>query len=329
MELDLELERFGPGHEEVLSLREAQAYCLHLARTHYENFSVVIWLTPRGLREDFAAIYAFCRWADDLGDEVGDPARSLELLGWWRQELRAMYAGQARHPVMVALEPVVKRHGIPIGPFEALIAAFEQDQTVHEYETDAQLRDYCTRSANPVGHLVLYACGAFDAENARLANATCTGLQLANFWQDVARDWQMGRIYLPAADRFRFGVTHEMLAAVPAAAEFRALLRSKVAEARLLFTEGRPLVDRLRGRVRLAVDLFSRGGLAILEAIERADYDVLSARPHLSQWDKLGLMARSAWSSMRRWGSSNSPERIVSSEGAVLAGGRSGTEHVG
>ena len=176
-----------------------------LTATHYENFSVVTWLTPREHRPAFQSIYAFCRWSDDLGDEVGDRARSLELLDWWRGELRAMYHGDVRHPVMIALAETVTRYDIPIDPFEALISAFEQDQRVTEYPTYDQLLDYCVRSANPVGHLVLYVAGAFSPENAHLADATCTALQLANFWQDVARDLAIGRIYLPREDRTRFG----------------------------------------------------------------------------------------------------------------------------
>src|SRR4051794_10582713 len=195
-----DLRLYGPTSETSVSREEAWAYCAHLAATHYENFSVVTWLTPREHRAAFQSIYAFCRWSDDLGDEIGDPERSIALLAWWRGELQAMVAGRARHPVMIALADTVARYEIPIGPFEALIAAFEQDQRVAEYLTYSQLSDYCTRSANPVGHLVLYVAGAFDEEGARLADATCTALQLANFWQDVARDLAIGRIYIPRED---------------------------------------------------------------------------------------------------------------------------------
>ena len=200
-----ELRRFGPGASECVSRDEALAYCARLTQTHYENFSVVTWLTPREHRPAFQSIYAFCRWSDDLGDEIGDPRRSLELLSWWREQLRAMYRGETGHPVMIALAETVTHHGIPFEPFDQLISAFEQDQTVGEYQTFEQLLDYCKRSANPVGHLVLHVAGAFTPENVRLADATCTALQLANFWQDVARDLTIGRIYLPREDRIRFG----------------------------------------------------------------------------------------------------------------------------
>src|SRR3954447_2389134 len=173
-----DLERFGPDSDVAITPAEARDYCARLTASHYENFSVVTWLTPRPLRPAFQSIYAFCRWSDDLGDEVGDPIRARALLGWWRGELRDLYEGRARHPVMVALAETVAEFAIPIAPFEALISAFEQDQVVSEYETYAQLLDYCTRSANPVGHLVLYLGRSYGEENARIADATCTGLQL-------------------------------------------------------------------------------------------------------------------------------------------------------
>jgi len=195
-----DLQRFGPDATDPapVTLEAARDYCARLTASHYENFSVVTWLTPRPLRPAFASIYAFCRWSDDLGDEVGDPSRAKQLLGWWRGELKAMYEGNASHPVMRALAETVAEFTIPIDPFLALISAFEQDQTVTDYDSYDQLLDYCSRSANPVGHLVLYLGRAYNAENARLADQTCTGLQLANFWQDVARDLAIGRVVSPA-----------------------------------------------------------------------------------------------------------------------------------
>ena len=291
-----DLRRYGPDADgrtpSAVSLAEALDYCTCLTASHYENFSVVTWLTPRPLRPAFRSIYAFCRWSDDLGDEVGDPARSKELLAWWRGELRAMYAGEARHPVMVALAPTVEEFAIPIEPFEALISAFEQDQVVTEYETYDQLLDYCTRSANPVGHLVLYIAGAFDEPNARLSDATCTGLQLANFWQDVARDLAIGRVYLPGEDRRAFGYPDEDLKALRFTPAFAELLRFEVARARELLQGGRPLIGRMPRALAVDVDLFSRGGLAILDRIERRGFDVLSSRPEVGKLAKLGLLAR-------------------------------------
>jgi squalene synthase HpnC len=287
-----DLHRFGPATSVRVSRDEALDYCARLTSTHYENFSVVTWLTPRVHRPAFQSIYAFCRWSDDLGDEVGDPARSLELLTWWRGELRAMYHGDARHPVMIALAETVKRHSIPEGPFEALISAFEQDQRVTEYLTYDQLLDYCTRSANPVGHLVLYVAGAFSPENARLADMTCTALQLANFWQDVARDLAIGRIYLPREDRARFGYPESDLRALRFTPAFAELLRFEVARARDLLSQGRALVPRIPGELAVDVDLFSRGGSAILDRIEASGFDVLSSRPALTRWTKLRLLGR-------------------------------------
>jgi squalene synthase HpnC len=287
-----DLRRFGPDATACVSRQEALAYCAGLTASHYENFSVVTWLTPREHRPAFQSIYAFCRWSDDLGDEIGDPARSLELLSWWRRELGAMYAGQARHPVMIALSETVRRFQIPIEPFEALISAFEQDQRVTEYLTYEQLLDYCVRSANPVGHLVLHIARAFSCENARLADATCTALQLANFWQDVARDLDIGRIYLPRDDRDRFEYPESDLRARRFTPAFADLLRFEVGRARALLDEGRLLVPRISGPLAVDIDLFSRGGLAILDRIEARGFDVLSARPSLTRFTKFGLLAR-------------------------------------
>lgn len=286
-----DLRRFGPDASISLSVEEARAYCARLTASHYENFSVVSWLTPRELRPAFQSIYAFCRWSDDLGDEVGDPARSLELLAWWREQLADLYQGRARHPVMIALTDTIAEFGIPIDPFLALISAFEQDQSVVEYDSFEQLLDYCTRSADPVGHLVLYLARAYSPENARLADRTCTGLQLANFWQDVSRDLDIGRVYLPREDRARFGYSDENLRARRYTPEFAALLKFEVDRARTLLNEGRALVPRMPGKLAVDVDLFTRGGLAILDLIEKQNYDVLSSRPRLSKLAKFRLLA--------------------------------------
>jgi squalene synthase HpnC len=287
-----DLRRYGPDSTHETGPDEARAYCARLTREHYENFSVVTWLTPRALRPAMQAIYSYCRWADDLGDEVGDRQRSRELLAWWGGELDAMYEGRARHPVFVALREVVGEYGIPVQPFGALVSAFEQDQEVTEYETYSQLIDYCTRSANPVGHLVLYLARAWTPENARLSDAICTALQLANFWQDVARDLELGRIYLPREDQERHGVAREDLLARRFSEAFRGLMVDLVDRARGLFREGEPLVAHVPRGVAVDVELFSRGGMAILDRIERQSYDVLSRRPSLSKATKAGLIGR-------------------------------------
>jgi squalene synthase HpnC len=292
MPFSVDLERFGPGAAYSVNRQEAAAYCASLTASHYENFSVITWLTPRALRPHFASIYSFCRWSDDLGDEVGDRDKARALLAWWRGELRAMYAGQVRHPVMIALADTVAEFGIPIAPFEALISAFEQDQVVTEYLTYAQLLDYCTRSADPVGHLVLYLARAYHEENARLANFTCTGLQLANFWQDVSRDLDIGRIYLPREDRERFGYAIEDLRQKRFNPAFAELLKFEVDRARALLIEGSALVSRMPREIAIDVDLFNRGGLAILDRIEALGYDVLRRRPKLTKLTKVALLTR-------------------------------------
>jgi squalene synthase HpnC len=295
-----DLTRFGPDAPLRVSREEALAYCAHLAATHYENFSVVTWLTPREYRPAFQSIYAFCRWSDDLGDEVGNPARALELLKWWRGELKALSEGHARHPVMIALADTIARYSIPIEPFEALISAFEQDQRVTEYETFEQLLDYCTRSANPVGHLVLHVAGAFTPKRACLADFTCTALQLANFWQDVAPDLAIGRIYLPREDRMRFACAENDLRALRFTPEFAALVQFEVERTRALFEAGRPLASEMDGPIGLSIDLFSRGGLAVLDRIQARRFDVLSARPALTRRTKVFLVARALVSRVGR-----------------------------
>lgn len=269
---------------------EAAEYTRWLATHHYENFQVVSFLLPRRLHQDFYNVYAYCRWADDLGDEMGDTAESLRLLEWWRGELEAMYAGKAAHPVFIALRETVERHTIPREPFADLIHAFVQDQTVTRYATRAELLDYCRCSANPVGRLVLYLCGYSDAVRQQLSDATCTALQLANFWQDVAVDLEKGRVYLPLEDLARHGYTVDDLLARRATPAFRAVLKDVVAWARELFIEGLPLPGMLRGRVAVDIDLFSRGGLRVLDKIEAQEYDVLSRRPAVSKAERIGLL---------------------------------------
>lgn len=258
---------------------DAERYCRQLARAHYENFPIATCLLPRGLHQHFYNVYAFCRWADDLGDETGDRERSLRLLGWWQAELDRCYAGETTHPVFVALRPTIERFKIPRQPFADLISAFVQDQHVRRYDTFEQLLDYCRRSANPVGRIVLHLCQRFDDENARLSDSVCTGLQLANFWQDVSRDLAIGRVYLPREDRERFGYTQADLEGRVTNAAFRELMAFEVGRSRGLLTDGLPLVPRMPGRLRIDIDLFIRGGLLILEGIERIDYRVWDRRP--------------------------------------------------
>jgi squalene synthase HpnC len=275
------------------TLEEARAWCKNLAETHYENFHVASWFLPKKLRPHFHAIYSYCRVSDDLGDEVGDQAASLVLLDQWNEELDACYAGTARHPVFVALAETIRACQIPKEPFSDLLTAFKQDQVVTRFSTMDEVLAYCRYSANPVGRLVLYVCGYTDAERFRLSDATCTALQLANFWQDVASDYKLrDRIYLPQDAMLAFGVTQETIARGVATREFRALLKDQVAYARSLFEAGLPLIGMVDNELALDLDLFSRGGLEILRAIEQRNYDVLSARPAISKTTKIALALR-------------------------------------
>jgi squalene synthase HpnC len=274
------------------TLEEARAWCKRLAQSHYENFHVASWFLPRALRPHFHAIYAYCRVSDDLGDEVGDKAQALALLDMWGRELDACYEGRARHPVFVALTPTIHACSIPKEPFADLLTAFRQDQTVTRFSSMQQVLAYCRYSANPVGRLVLYACGYPDEERFRLSDATCSALQLANFWQDVRVDYAKGRVYLPQDDMQRFAVSDATIAdGVPTPA-FRGLMEYEVDYARRLFEEGLPLISMVGRELALDLDLFSRGGLEILRAIERQNYDVLSARPAISKRSKLTLALR-------------------------------------
>lgn len=269
---------------------ESSAYTHWLATHHYENFHVVSFLLPKRLHQDFYNVYAFCRWSDDIGDEIGDTQESLRLLQWWRGELHAMYEGRTTHPVFVALKETAARHGLPQQPFDDLITAFEQDQTVTRYRNFEELFEYCRYSANPVGRLVLGLCGYQDGARQALSDATCTALQLANFWQDVIVDLQKDRVYLPLDVLERHGCTVEDLFARRFTPGFRAAMQEAIGVARELFLKGLPLADQVDRRLAIDLELFSRGGLKILEKIERQDCDVLRARPAISKTERVGLL---------------------------------------
>ena len=278
------------------SLREAQVYCERLARSHYENFSVATWFLPKRLRQHFFNVYAYCRISDDLGDEVGNAQLSLRLLDEWECELNQCYDGSPRHPVFVALRQSVKELEIPKQPFADLLKAFRQDQTLTRYETFDDLLGYCRYSANPVGHLVLYVCGYRDAQRQQLSDFTCTALQLANFWQDVAVDYKKQRIYLPLEDLRRFQVAETVIAGGKATPEFLELMRFEVARAREWFERGLLLPKMVDRELAIDLELFSRGGREILNAIERQNFDVLARHPAISKFRKLGLVWRAGFS---------------------------------
>lgn len=291
-----QLATYGPsGTAARPSPAEASEYCRRLATSHYENFSVIGWLLPRELRRHVYHIYAYCRWADDLSDEVGDPARSLELLAWWERELRACYAGDARHPVFVALEETIHEFAIPAEPFLELLRAFQQDQRKTRYETFDELVGYCRGSADPVGRLVLYLGRACDDERVALSDSICTGLQLANFWQDIVRDFAIGRVYIPQEDLDRFEVVEAELTHAPASVNLRRLLKFEVDRAEEWLQRGLPLVERMPRALAGDVWLFAQGGLKILAKIRRLDYDVVSRRPKVSKLDQLQLLLGCLW----------------------------------
>jgi len=276
------------------SLAEARAYCAQLAQTHYENFSVATWFLPRRLRQHFFNVYAYCRISDDLGDEVGDAAASLELLDQWEAELDCCYGGSPRHPVFVALAETVRQFDIPKHEFSDLLIAFRQDQTVTRFETFDDVLAYCRYSANPVGHLVLYVCGYRDPERQQLSDFTCTALQLANFWQDVSVDYAKGRIYLPLEDLRQFGVREDDIANNRNTPAFCTMMKFEVERAREWFRKGLPLVEKVDRELAIDLELFSRGGQEILRAIGKQGYAVLGNRPAISKPRKLALVARAA-----------------------------------
>jgi len=296
-EFNSELALYGPDAREGLetSLGEGRRYCRRLARRHYENFTVASFLLPRDLRQHFHNIYAYCRWADDLADETAGPEESLRLLEWWQGQLDDCYRGRTSHPVFVALTETIGRFDIPRDPFADLLVAFRQDQRTARYETFDELLGYCRHSANPVGHLILYLGRCYDRERAELSDSICTGLQLANFWQDVARDFDRGRVYLPQADCRRFGYDCRMFARREVNPAFRALLAHEVDRATAWLQRGLPLVEMLPRGLRLDVSLFAHGGLAILDRIRRIEHDVWSRRPTVGKLGKLRVFARCWW----------------------------------
>jgi squalene synthase HpnC len=269
---------------------ESAAYTRWLATHHYENFHVVSFLLPKRLHQDFFNVYSFCRWADDLGDEIGDTQESLRLLAWWRGELNGMFRGETRHPVFVALAETVRTHDLPGEPFADLIHAFEQDQTVTRYRDWKTLFDYCRYSANPVGRLVLYLCGYRDEERQKLSDATCTALQLANFWQDVTVDLEKGRIYLPLDLLAKHNCATGDVEARKFTPEFRDAMAEAVRVARQLFREGLPLSRMVDRRLAIDLELFSRGGMKILDKIEAQGWNVFRARPAITKTERVALL---------------------------------------
>lgn len=291
-----DLSRWGPDSSySTPNLAEAQQYCRNLALTHYENFQVVSWLLPRPLRQHFYNIYAYCRWSDDLADETTSPQDSLRLLAWWRSELEQVFAGNARHPVFVALSTTIHHFDLSPQAFHDLLSAFEQDQHKLRYKNDAEVLDYCTRSANPVGRLVLALGESASEQNIAWSDAICTGLQIANFCQDVSIDAGKNRIYIPRERWLEFRITEEMILERRCTPELQRLLKQWVDYADSFFLAGQPLIRNVPSWLSLDIRLFIAGGRGILQAIRQANYDVWSKRVSLGKCTKLSLVARASW----------------------------------
>ena len=277
------------------SLGEAQAWCKRLATTHYENFHVATAFLPKRLRPHFYSVYSFCRTSDDLGDEVADTATATRLLGEWRAMLHECFAHpeRSRHPVYVALQPTIAACSLPIEPFDDLISAFEQDQVYTRHESLATLEEYSKCSANPVGRLVLLMSGYRDEHLMQLSDEICTGLQLANFYQDIVTDWQdRNRRYIPADAMQRFGVTDEQIAERRFDANFGAMMQLLVEDARMRLSRGAGIARLVERDLAATLSLFVAGGHAILDSIAAQGYDTLRSRPVVTKSAKARLLGR-------------------------------------
>jgi len=273
---------------------EAFAYCQNMARSHYENFPVASMVIPRERRPYVAAIYAFARTADDFADE-GDlpPHERLRRLEEWGEQLRRCYEGETTGPIFVALGETASRTGLPREPLDALLQAFRMDVTTRRFIRFEDVLYYCRHSANPIGYLVLHLFGEVSGRTVPLSDAICTGLQLANFWQDLSVDWRKGRLYVPLEDLDRFGYTESELAQGIVDERFRRMLAFEVERAREYLLNGIPLLDLVSSaRLRFELSLTIRGGLAILEAVRAIGYDVIHRRPSLSTMHKAGILLR-------------------------------------
>ncbi len=288
-----DLAKWGPDKPpSACDLPFALDHCRRIARSHYENFTVVSRFLPRTLRQDFYNFYAYCRWSDDIADEV-EEHRRLPLLNWWHQQLCLCYSGRPAHPVMLALQQTIQSHQIPITTLEDLLSAFRQDQSKLRYRDDAELLEYCRRSANPVGRVILKFGKADSDPNLELSDSICSGLQLANFCQDMSRDAAINRIYAPRVLWTKHGVTESMILDAKCTPQLQAMLAEWVRVSREFFTRGGSLVDRVPKWLAVDVDLFIRGGLAILNLIEAQNYDVWTSRPKLSNFEKARLLCQS------------------------------------
>lgn len=283
------------------ALALSYAVCEHLARTHYENFPVASRLLPRRLRPHVAAVYAFARTADDIADEPGrEPAERLRLLAAWRDRLHARPAVPDTEPFLPALHDTIDRFDLPVSLFEDLLSAFAQDVETTRYETWTDVLDYCRRSANPVGRIVLRLSGYHDARLDAASDAVCTALQLTNFWQDLAIDWSRGRLYVPTEEWRAHGADPRALAEAQWTPAWRETLRASIARTRGLLQEGRPVCDGTRGRLRLELRATWLGGSRILDRLEQSGPDPFRHRPSLGVRDGVVIACKAlAWTRPR------------------------------
>ncbi len=295
----------------AVGLDEAYRECWCIATQHYENFTIGSWLLPRTLRRHIAAIYAFARTADDLADEgERTPEERLAGLANWEAEFEASLTGSSHTPVFVALVDTMRRFDIPSTPFRRLLIAFRRDARFEPFSTFDDLREYCDHSANPVGHLVLYLFGYRDSERQKLADQLCTGLQLANFCQDVAIDAAKGRTYIPLAELEQFACSETDLHRGRMTKPLRALLSFQVQRARQFLHDGLRLAEKVDRRLAREVRLFAWGGLCILDRIEEVDFDVFTHRPQVSKTDKTKLILRARFPlAPRSWDPTVRPSR--------------------
>ncbi|HEV2645043.1 MAG TPA: squalene synthase HpnC [Acidobacteriaceae bacterium] len=276
------------------TLAEARVWCHSLATTHYENFHVATFFLPKRVRPHFDSLYAFCRVSDDLGDEVADPTTALRLLATWGRMLDQCYdaPAESRHPVFVALRPTIEACNLPRELFHDLLRAFAQDQVKTHYDTWDEAVDYSRLSANPVGRLVLMICGYRDEHLYQLSDKICTALQLANFWQDCVRDSDIPRRYIPFEYMLLYGVAEGQIEGRVFTPEFRTMMQALVARTRTMLNEGASISTLVDADLRTTLDLFRKGGEAILDGIAAQDYDVLRGRPIVTRRKKLALVLR-------------------------------------
>lgn len=282
--------------DDTQGLANSRKECKRIATSHYENFLVASVLLPRSLRQPFFDVYAFCRTADDVADESPDVETAIDGIAEYRTQIGRIYEGAPVSGIFIALAETIGELKLPRKPFDDLLDAFVQDQSIDRYDDESQLIDYCQRSANPVGRLVLAMAQCDNEENVQLSDQVCTGLQLANFWQDVARDFQIGRIYLPSSIMSRFGFDEEMIrvgvSTRTTATPVKKAIAHQCAEARKRFTAGLPLIEKVPPWLAADVELFIRGGLATLNEIEKTGYDVLRQRVRVGKLHQAWMVGR-------------------------------------